>query len=408
MNRDTQAWLSLGWPTLILILAYLFLINSHTFSPALARLVPYLPYIVLGIAGLLAYRFNQSKVFYLALLLIVLQLIITGNIITWNDLNVAELDVVYALITILFPLNVIAFGLAKERGIFSRWGWLKLFCMIAEFLGAAWLVGTAPPALMSAINGEFLPWNLQLIPGTHPLSLVILALSTAVVLLQLRLTKSFFSTISLGLILSMVMLVLWQDVPLAAAAFNTASGLMMIIYIIQNSYSMAYLDELTEIPGRRAMREALMKLSGTYVVAMVDIDHFKKFNDTYGHDVGDEVLRMVAAKLDRVSGGGRAFRYGGEEFTIIFAGKCLAEALPHLEKVRESIAGAAFTLRSKDRPKKKPEVVKPAKQVKKVSVTVSIGAAEKSPGRDKAGDVLTAADKALYRAKNAGRNRVCQ
>jgi len=408
MNRDTQAWLSLGWPTLILILAYLFLINSHTFSPALARLVPYLPYIVLGIAGLLAYRFNQSKVFYLALLLIVLQLIITGNIITWNDLNVAELDVVYALITILFPLNVIAFGLAKERGIFSRWGWLKLFCMIAEFLGAAWLVGTAPPALMSAINGEFLPWNLQLIPGTHPLSLVILALSTAVVLLQLRLTKSFFSTISLGLILSMVMLVLWQDVPLAAAAFNTASGLMMIIYIIQNSYSMAYLDELTEIPGRRAMREALMKLSGNYVVAMVDIDHFKKFNDTYGHDVGDEVLRMVAAKLDRVSGGGRAFRYGGEEFTIIFAGKCLAEALPHLEKVRESIAGAAFTLRSKDRPKKKPEVVKPAKQVKKVSVTVSIGAAEKSPGRDKAGDVLTAADKALYRAKNAGRNRVCQ
>lgn len=406
MNRNTQAWLSLCWPILILILAYLFLINSHTLSPALVRLVPYLPYLCLGIAGLLAYRFNQSKVFYLALLLISLQLSITGNIVTWNDLNVAELDVVYALITSLLPLNIIAFGLAKERGIFSRWGWLKLFFIVAEFMGAAWLVIAAPPALMSAINGEFLPWNLQLIPGIAPLSLAILVLSTVVALLQLRLTKSFFSSISLGLILSIAMLAHWRDVPLAAAVFNTAGGLMMIIYIIQNSYSMAYLDELTEIPGRRAMREALMKLSGNYVVAMVDIDHFKNFNDTYGHDVGDEVLRMVAGKLDRVSGGGRAFRYGGEEFTIIFAGKDLAKALPHLEKVRENIAGAAFTLRGQDRPKKKPEVVKPAKQVKKVSVTVSIGAAEKSPGQDKAGDVLTAADKALYRAKNAGRNRV--
>jgi len=406
MNRNTKAWMSLSLPLLILIVAYLALINMDSLSPALDKTVPYLPYLLLTVTGILAYRFNQSKIFYLAMILIVILVLFTKNTMVWNNLEVAELDTLYSLIAILLPFNIIVFSLVKERGIFSRWGWWKMLFIMAQFMGAAWLIAAAPPAVMSIINGEFLPWNLQLIPSIAPLSLAILVLSAAVALLQLRLTKSFFATISLGLILSTALLVYCRDIPLAATVFNSANGLLMIVYIIQNSYSMAYLDELTEIPGRRAMREELMKLSGDYVVAMVDIDFFKKFNDKYGHDVGDEVLRMVAAKLDRVSGGGRAFRYGGEEFVIVFAGKDLAEALPHLEKLRENIAGSAFSIRGKDRPKKKPETVKPTRQVKKVSVTVSIGAAEKSLGREKAGDVLTSADQALYRAKNAGRNRV--
>ena len=85
---------------------------------------------------------------------------------------------------------------------------------------------------------------------------------------------------------------------------------------------------------------------------MTDVDHFKKFNDTYGHDVGDQVLRMVAARLKKVTGGGKAYRYGGEEFTIVFAGKTMEECQPHLEAVREAIENYAMQLRDKDsRPK---------------------------------------------------------
>jgi len=72
-----------------------------------------------------------------------------------------------------------------------------------------------------------------------------------------------------------------------------------------------------------------------YVIAMLDVDHFKSFNDTYGHDVGDQVLKMVAAKINGVKGGGKPFRYGGEEFTVIFPRRRLAEAIPHLEEVRK-------------------------------------------------------------------------
>lgn len=86
---------------------------------------------------------------------------------------------------------------------------------------------------------------------------------------------------------------------------------------------MAYQDELTSLPGRRALKEYLLKLGSEYTIAMFDIDHFKKFNDTHGHDVGDQVLRMVASKLATVSGRGKSFRYGGEEFTLVFSEKSL-------------------------------------------------------------------------------------
>ncbi|MGH9858754.1 MAG: GGDEF domain-containing protein, partial [Candidatus Acidiferrales bacterium] len=140
---------------------------------------------------------------------------------------------------------------------------------------------------------------------------------------------------------------------------------------------------------------------------MVDIDHFKKFNDTYGHDAGDQVLRKVAIHLAAVSGGGRAFRYGGEEFTVVFPGLSDKEAQPFLEALRVRIEDAGFRLRGALRPKRKPKERRArVRGGKKVHVTVSIGVAEYGGKLDSAQAVIDAADRALYRAKEAGRNQV--
>ena len=138
---------------------------------------------------------------------------------------------------------------------------------------------------------------------------------------------------------------------------------------------------------------------------MVDIDHFKRFNDEHGHAVGDQLLRMVGTKLTRIDGGGRPFRYGGEEFAVLFPSTTAEAALPHLERFRHSIEHASFTLRGRDRPRTKPKTVRPAGHRRRVAVTVSIGVAEPGSGRAAPDDVIKAADAALYRAKHAGRNR---
>jgi diguanylate cyclase (GGDEF)-like protein len=183
---------------------------------------------------------------------------------------------------------------------------------------------------------------------------------------------------------------------------------LLVMALIESSFKMAFNDELTGLPARRAMNEYLMKMGRRYTVAMVDVDHFKKVNDNHGHDVGDQVLRMVSTCLRRVSGGGRAYRYGGEEFAVIFANKDSDRAIPHLEELREKISQAGFTLRGRKRPKKKPESpTKKSTGNAKLQVTVSIGVAARNEKQTNPEQVIKAADQALYKAKKGGRNRVC-
>jgi PleD family two-component response regulator len=156
------------------------------------------------------------------------------------------------------------------------------------------------------------------------------------------------------------------------------------------------------------MNELLLKVGRHYTFAMVDVDHFKKVNDVHGHDVGDQVLRMVATCLRRVTGGGRAYRYGGEEFAVIFPNKNLERALPHLEELRETIARAGFIIRGRKRPKNKPEKkAKNSSGKEKIQVTVSIGVATRDDKNSTPGQLIKAADQALYKAKKGGRNKVC-
>jgi diguanylate cyclase (GGDEF)-like protein len=178
---------------------------------------------------------------------------------------------------------------------------------------------------------------------------------------------------------------------------------------------MAFYDELTSIPSRRALNQDLMKLGMKYSVAMLDIDFFKKFNDTYGHETGDEVLRFIAAIINDVKGGGKAYRYGGEEFTILFPGKNVKEVLSSLEDLRETIAKRGFVVRKKRRIKSNTRNkaysntsrrISNSNNTKKIYIHVSIGIAQKDDTNKTPAMVLKAADTALYRAKKKGRNCV--
>ena len=195
----------------------------------------------------------------------------------------------------------------------------------------------------------------------------------------------------------------------ARGVWVLAGALVLAIAAVEASYVLAYHDELTGLPGRRALAEAVGALRPPYAIAIVDIDHFKSFNDKHGHETGDQVLCMVASKLAAVTGGGTAYRSGGEEFTIVFPGMNKAEAWPHLEAVRETVADSTFTVRKRPRPSQKKGVARRGKTTPKqhkLMVTISVGVASASRGSSDAMDVIRAADKAMYRAKDGGRNQV--
>ena len=135
----------------------------------------------------------------------------------------------------------------------------------------------------------------------------------------------------------------------ASDAYVATAALILAASLIETSYVLAYHDELTGIRGRRAFNESLLSLDQQYAIAIVDIHHFKKFNDTYGHDVGDQVLCMVAKRLSQVAGDGQAFRCGGEEFAIIFRNTSAKEAFEHLDTLRQIIEKSTFQVRGADR-----------------------------------------------------------
>ena len=183
---------------------------------------------------------------------------------------------------------------------------------------------------------------------------------------------------------------------------------LLTIAIVENSFKMAFNDDLTGLPARRAMNEFLLKVGRRYTLAMVDVDHFKKVNDIHGHDVGDQILRIVATYLRRVSDGGRAYRYGGEEFAIIFPNKNVERTLPHRKAHRKMIAGARFVLRGRKRPRQKPgKPIKRRSASATLQVMVSIGVANRDEKNATQEQLFKAADQALYKAKKSGRNQVC-
>jgi two-component system cell cycle response regulator len=167
---------------------------------------------------------------------------------------------------------------------------------------------------------------------------------------------------------------------------------------MQTSIEMALVDSLTGLNNRRYLETHLASLlqnvtnrGGSLSLMMLDIDHFKSVNDTYGHNAGDEVLRNFAGRVKRmVRQTDLACRYGGEEFVVMMPDTTIAVASQIAERVRAAVQGELFPIDGGAR---------------SIPVTVSIGLAE-SRGMNDPETLFRRADKALYCSKNSGRNRV--
>ena len=394
-------------PIALLGAAFMLVYYSADLPPSLSGLKVYGPYFVFLVGAALAIGFNRGR----ALFALVTLLIAYAAQQWWLQKGLVGLPAraVYAALTVFVPLNLALLAVADERGIFNRHALLRSGVIVAEILLTWWVVEAGQSGIADWAYQKFLD-PAPLTAGRIPqLGVVMIALGLLATLGATLATRSPLAAAFAGSIAAFAVAAHVPNASVSYSIFIAAAELMVAVAVLQNTFRMAFRDELTGLPSRRALNERLAGLGRDYTIAMVDVDHFKSFNDTYGHDVGDQVLKLVAAHIADVDGGGLAYRYGGEEFTVLFPGKGADSAIPYLEALRRDIEKYKMAVRASDRPRK----ARGAKRQRggwrgknAVSVTVSIGLAERNDRLITPKLVIEAADRALYRAKQKGRNLV--
>lgn len=395
--------LSISLPAVIVLLAWFMQSQSYSLPASIKPIGLFLPYIFIFSGMALAWVFHHSREFHI--------LLISGGT-YWVMQNTAVIEngqnfsvyLLYGLLCLLLPVNIGIISVLAERGIINFHGLKRLAIIFLQAMLIYWLSQTDIQLLSQLFQYKFIPSAFSVTTTLPDLAQVLFALST--ISLGIYLLKNP------GLLLAAkmsVLVCLWFALNIYnpnAVLWFSAIGVILLGAIIVNSKQLAYLDELTNLPSRRALNQYLATLGKNYCIAMVDIDHFKKVNDRYGHDVGDQVLKMLTSHLRRVQGGGRAFRYGGEEFTIVFPGKDVHEAAIYADNLRKTVAGSPFAIRHRRRPQQKPEKPVRRQPVKELKITISIGLAQRSDLLLTTEEVIKVADQNLYKAKKKGRNQV--
>lgn len=407
-------------PLAVLAAAGVVVITGRWWPESLAGVGVIGPYVILLLGAAVSLWFNRGRLF---IALASLLLAYTGyQIALISGVSAFPARAMLTVISIFVPLNILIAFVLPERGIsyFRNYRWLLL--LLIEVIIAAWICGAGHTAISGTAWHALLDtWPLRA-PPVPLTGRVLLVAAFALVAYRAWHSRSPLEIGLVGALLAFIIACSGIDAERVFGAFMSAAGGILLIAVMQESHRMAFIDELTGLPGRRALDERLVALAPVYTIAMIDVDHFKQFNDTHGHDVGDQVLKLVGAKLAEVGGGGRSFRYGGEEFSVLFDNREIKEAMPHAEALREAIANYEMTVRTAVR-RKEPRDGKdrrtttnrrrkfspnfnPDIQEKVLSVTVSIGVATRNKEFNTPQSVIIAADKALYRAKQGGRNRV--
>ena len=361
------------------------------------------PWIVLVAGVLLGLRFRRGRV-----VIAVIAIALADRMLLRFGVGAVGEDAArwaFNATAFLLPLDLAWLCLARERGTLTPRGLTRLALVALQPAAAvfAWL--SYQPRLVALLGGRFLP--VRLAPPTRMphLALVAFVGSFLLVALLFALRRKALET---GFLWALVASFVALESNRSASLYLATGGLILIVALLESTFAMAFKDSLTGLPSRRAFDEAIEKLAGAYTIAMLDLDHFKAGNDRHGHNVGDQVLRMVASRLGAAGGGARAYRVGGEEFALVFTNRSRDEVLRELEALRAGIAESGFALRSPDRPPRKPKSAVPRGEAAlRIAVTVSIGVAECGSRFATPAHVLKAADAALYRAKREGRNRVC-
>ncbi|ENM5934189.1 GGDEF domain-containing protein [Vibrio mimicus] len=402
----TSPWFRFGFPLLLLVAIWLGMSNVVLVIKSNLGMAVNLPYILFFVSLIVAHIFKQSRIAMVAVTMLFSYWLIQVRLQTPLTESSTMLELI--MLSLLLPVACFLPYAYKNAGLFSK-SFLSYLAFLLLCTFWAWLTRQH----IGETDHSTLTENLFfVVPQISRLPLIIVAYLVALVgiagISVLTRNQILDVVVYSAILLGMNAFVLFH-IPYVSTTMFSLSGLLILVYLISAGHEMAFNDPLTQIPGRQALDQDLKHIGKKFTLAMLDVDHFKKFNDTYGHDTGDDVLKLVASRLRLIEGKARVYRYGGEEFSIIYRNKLADEVLPFIDALRQDIESYELVIRnSSKRPKSDAEGAK--KRTRKsnsdiVTITISIGVCDSQLHRNP-NEALKAADAALYKAKQAGRNCV--
>src|SRR5207244_2106664 len=319
------------------------------------------PYACLAPGTRLAWWYNRGRSF----------VILASLLAAFAAYQLSPTKAVYTALVVIVPFNALMAMIRPERGARYRMAYRWLVLLAGEALLVAWIAAAGRSPVSGTWWNTMLDWWLFRSPPTPLVGRLAFAAAFIAAVTRAWPDHTPLQVGNCGALAAFFIAAENAGAPGSYTAFMTAAGIILIAALLQESHQLAFRDSLTGLPGRRPLE----------------------------------------ARLGQVGGGGTAYRYGGEEFSVVFPDRHLAEVLPQLEALRGAIERYRMAVRGEDRPKKAAEGSKrrgAGPPDKMLSVTVSIGAAGRSESAPTPHHVIKAADEALYRAKKAGRNRVSQ
>jgi len=414
-NVLTGKWvvIYLGLCVLPLILFFLQPFHLSVIThPSLNPFFIYAPDLLLILVALLGWKIAQTRIFWASLvdLLLYQYLLYPGG---WVALPADRLRT-FEILTVGLPLFWLILFSIKECRLLSEQSLSRVALALSPLLVLMALSGWAPDIHRQVLHWKYFGGAWAVWPELSVLTF--LCFGAVIYFLDDTKIKRFlfsFLIARLPLYLALYLALVLNDPNLTAMnhflviVSYLAISIIFLHVILHMYWNRVYQDALTRVPNRQALDDRLHTLHGPYSLAMVDIDHFKKFNDTYGHAEGDHVLRMVAQHL-MAHLGKDIYRYGGEEFCVVFEGEKREEAEALMEEARKTLAERAFSLRNIKRREGEEPFLKPVKKPRgdQIKITISVGVANHKASSVDYHDVIKRADKALYAAKNGGRNKV--
>lgn len=392
-------------PLLSAMLALALCWQQQALGTDLVSLLIKLPYVLISVAIVIALVSHHGRELALSLTMLCTYWLIRSHLQAPIDsLPAAQ---IFVLISYGIPVVALLSLFNWQPGVVDAASISAVIAAPIILIATSQLLSKHPEMLadlsLAQLNNPLLATHLPALSGT----LYLIGIGIAL-LMVIRRQQSLDSSV-LGCLGMLFITLGWIQVPNISAALFSGIGLLLTINITGSLLQIGYYDELTQIGNRRALQQAAKSVGSQYTLAMLDADHFKTINDRFGHDLGDQALKVIASLISKVGCGAKPFRYGGEEFCLLFKGKSQEECAECLEQLRSVIASYDMAIRdNQNRPINASEGEKrrgASRRHSNLRLTVSMGIADSSCGGSFE-QLVKLADRALYKAKASGRNRL--